>query len=98
MYKLKYKKITLIFLLIVLGGFLRFYKLSNYPVQLNHDEISQAYDTASIVKTGKDIYGNFLPLAFLSTGDYKVGHYIYISTIFYRIFGDREFTIRIASA
>ncbi len=98
MYKLKYKKIILIFLLIILGGFLRFYKLSDYPIQLNHDEISQAYDTASIVKTGKDIYGNFLPLAFLSTGDYKVGHYIYISTIFYRIFGDREFTIRIASA
>lgn len=94
----KTKKIILVLLVILIGGFLRFYKLSEYPVQLNHDEISQLYDTASIVQTGKDIYGNRLPLAFPSTGEFKVGHYIYISTIPYLIFGDSEETIRIAAA
>ena len=98
MRKLTLRKILLLILLIAVAGFLRFYKLSEYPVQLNHDEISQLYDTASIVQTGKDIYGNFLPLAFPSTGDFKVGHYIYISTIPYLIFGDKEITIRIAAA
>src|SRR3989344_8999886 len=93
------KKGLLILLLITLfGGFLRFYKLDKYPIQLNHDEISQLYDSASIVETGKDIYGNFLPLAFPSTGDFKVGHYIYISLIPYFIFGIKEFMIRIPSA
>lgn len=91
-------KYLLIFCLIIIAGFLRFYKLSEFPVQLDHDEISQLYDTESIVKTGRDVYGNFLPLAFPSTGDYKIGHYIYISTIPYLIFGHKEFTIRIASA
>lgn len=92
-------KILLILLGITLvGGFLRFYKLDKYPLQLNHDEVSQIYDTASIVETGKDIYGNFLPLAFPSTGDFKVGHYIYISILPYLIFGLNDATIRIPSA
>ncbi len=95
---MKSKKVFLLAAVILLSLFLRFFKLSEYPIQLNHDEISQLYDTESIVKTGKDIYGNFLPLAFPSTGDYKVGHYIYISTIPYLIFGHQEFTIRIAAA
>lgn len=98
MRKMISRKIILLILIILLGGFLRFFKLSDYPVQLNHDEVSQIYDTASIVKTGKDIYGNFLPLAFPSTGEFKVGHYIYISTIPYLLFGDKEFTIRIPAA
>lgn len=92
------QKIIVIFLIILIGAFLRFFKLSEYPVQLNHDEVSQLYDVISISKTQSDIYGNFLPLAFPSTGDYKVGHYIYISTIFYWLFGNHEFTIRLASA
>lgn len=92
-------KIFFILLLITLtGGFLRFYKLDKYPVQLNHDEISQLYDTASIVQTKKDVYGNFLPLAFPSTGEFKVGHYIYISILAYLIFGLREVTVRIPAA
>lgn len=88
----------LLIIIILIGGLLRFYKLSEYPLQLNHDEISQLYDTASIMQTGKDIYGNFLPLAFPSTGDFKVGHYIYITTIPYLLFGDKEETIRIPGA
>lgn len=98
MRKIVSRKFILLVLIIVLAGFLRFFKLAEYPVQLNHDEVSQIYDTSSIVKTGKDIYGNFLPLAFPSTGEYKVGHYIYISTIPYLFFGDKEFTIRIPAA
>ncbi len=92
------KKIILLVLIVLLSAVLRFWDLSNFPIQLDHDEVSQLYDTRSIVETGKDIYGNFLPLAFPSTGDYKVGHYIYISTIFYRIFGMREVTIRLPAA
>lgn len=88
----------MLLLIILVGGFLRFYKLDKYPVQLNHDEVSQLYDLSSIVQTGKDIYGNFLPLAFPSTGEYKVGHYIYISVLAYLIFGIREITIRIPAA
>lgn len=95
---MKNKIFFILFLITIFGGFLRFYQLDKYPVQLNHDEISQLYDTVSIVQTGKDIYGNFLPLAFPSTGEFKVGHYIYITVLPYLLFGAREITIRIPAA
>lgn len=98
MHKINYKILLILLLIVLVGGFLRFYLLDKYPVQLNHDEISQLYDTASIVQTGKDIYGNFLPLAFPSTGEYKIGHYIYITVLPYLIFGMQEVTIRIPAA
>lgn len=98
MYKMNIKILLVMIIITLIGGFLRFYQLDKYPVQLNHDEISQLYDTGSIVQTGKDIYGNFLPLAFPSTGDFKVGHYIYITVLPYLIFGMREITIRIPAA
>lgn len=98
MHKIDLKILLAVLLITLIGGVLRFYQLDKYPLQLNHDEISQLYDTASIVATGRDIYGNFLPLAFPSTGDYKVGHYIYISILPYLIFGMKEIAIRFPAA
>lgn len=91
-------KYFLLLSIIIIGGFLRLFKLSEFPVQLNHDEISQIYDVKSIVQTGRDIYGKFLPLAFYSTGDYKPGHYIYITVPAYLVLGDQEITIRAPAA
>lgn len=90
------KKILIIIILI--GAFLRLYKLTEYPIQLNHDEISQLYDAISIAQTGKDIYGNFLPFIFPSVGDFKPPFYTYITTFFYFIFGWSELTIRLPGA
>ncbi|MBI3103902.1 glycosyltransferase family 39 protein [Candidatus Daviesbacteria bacterium] len=91
-------KYTYIIIIILIGAFLRFYKLSEFPPQLNHDEISQLYDAISIAQTGKDVYGNFLPVVFQSTGDYKPAQYTYLSTIPYLFWGDQEITIRITAA
>ena len=67
-----FTKPTLILLIIVaLGSFLRFYKLSYFPIHLNHDEVTQLYDAISIARTGKDIYGNKLPFIFPSVNDFK---------------------------
>lgn len=85
-------------IIVAVGAFLRFFKLAEFPIQLNHDEISQIYEVKSIVQTGRDIYGNFLPLAFYSTGDYKPGHYIYITIPFFLILGDQEITVRVPAA
>lgn len=98
MHRINLKILIILSVITFIAGFLRFYKLDQYPVQLNHDEISQIYDVASIVETKKDIYGNFLPLAFPSTGDIKVGHYIYITVLPYLIFGMKEITVRIPAA
>ena len=87
-----------IFLIIVLAAFLRFYKLSAFPVHLGHDEVSQLYDAISIVQTGKDIYGNSYPFIFQSVNDFKPPFYTYATAISYLVFGWQELTVRIPGA
>lgn len=91
-------KLSLLGFIILLGALLRFFKLSEYPIQLNHDEITQLYDAISIAQTGKDIYGNFLPFIFPSVGDFKPPFYTYITSLFYFLFGGGELTIRLPGA
>ncbi len=61
-------KIITVFLIIFLGIFLRVYKLESIPPGLDVDEASFTYDAYSILQTGKDRYGEVLPLAFRSFG------------------------------
>lgn len=77
---------------------MRFYQLAEYPIHLNHDEITQLYDAISIAQTGKDIYGNFLPFIFSSVGDFKPPFYTYITSLFYFLSGWSELTIRLPGA
>lgn len=60
------------------------------PPALNADEASNAYDAYSILKTGKDQYGNFLPLRFKSFGDYKMPLLTYLDVPWIKIFGLNE--------
>lgn len=89
------KPIFILILITIFGLVLRFYRLSDFPVQLNHDEVSQLYDAISIAQTGKDIYGNFLPTIFPSVNDFKSPFYTYATSVTYFILGDREWIIRI---
>src|SRR3989344_6490299 len=57
-------------LIVVFAGALRLLKLSQLPPGLYLDEVLYGLDAYSILKTGKDIYGHFLPLAFQSSGHY----------------------------
>ena len=67
------KYLTPILLIIIsllsIGLFL--YKMNVSPPALNADEAANAYDAYSILKTGKDQYGNTMPLRFKSFGDYN---------------------------
>lgn len=94
----KLRVLILLFIIFFIGIFLRFYKLDKFPVQLNHDEVTQLYDAISISTTGHDIYGNFMPFIFPSIGDYKPPFYTYITVIFYFIFGPGELTVRLPAA
>ena len=49
---------------------LRLFKLGQFPPGLYLDEVLYGLDAYSIINTGKDIYGHFLPLAFQSSGYY----------------------------
>lgn len=97
MFKLN-NKYLILFFIIVLGIILRFYRLLDFPVQLNHDEVSQLYDAISIAQTQKDIYGNFLPTIFPSVQDYKPPFYTYVTSLIFLILGGGELTIKLPGA
>ncbi len=88
----------LLILIFLLGIFLRFFKLAEFPVHLGHDEVTQLYDAISIAETGNDIYGNHLPFIFKSVNDFKPPFYTYLTAVSYKFFGWQEITIRIPGA
>lgn len=88
----------LLFGIIILGILLRFINLSTIPISLNQDETAIGYNAYSILKTGADEYGKFLPLSLKSFGDWKLPLYPFIDTIPILIFGLTEFAVRLPSA
>jgi len=92
------KKKSLLFLLFLVGLLaftLRFYKFTKVPPSLNWDEVSIGYNAYSILKTGRDEWGEFLPLHFKSYGEYKLPAQIYASIPAIAIFGLNPFSVRI---
>lgn len=89
--------------LLILSGifflalFLRFYHLGINPVGFHRDEAFLAYNAYSILKTGKDMSGNRLPIH-LQSFFYSPAGYSYASIPFIAIFGLNEFSARFASA
>ncbi|HUD09763.1 MAG TPA: glycosyltransferase family 39 protein [Patescibacteria group bacterium] len=92
-------KKTYLFLILIfaLGLFLRFYKLGEVPVGLHTDEAYFGYNAYSILKTGREITGNFLPLN-LKSFLFSPAGYSYASIPFIVIFGLSAFSTRFASA
>ena len=86
----------LLFLIFILSLFFRIFQAWKYPPLL-WDEASLGYNAYSILKTGKDEYGNFFPLIFKSFGDYKPGLYIYLAIPFVTIFGLNPLSVRFPS-
>lgn len=92
-------KFKLIFFVIfLLALVLRIYKLDSIPPALNWDEISLGYNSYSILKTGKDEWGQNFPLSFRAYGDYKLPGYVYLDVPFVAIFGLNEWAVRLPSA
>lgn len=91
-------KIKVLFILIIiLSAALRIFYLGKIPNGFYSDEASYGYNAYSILKTGRDEYSNFLPLAFKSFGDYKAPLYIYFLVPFIGLLGLTEFAVRFSS-
>ncbi|HEV2339155.1 MAG TPA: glycosyltransferase family 39 protein [Patescibacteria group bacterium] len=91
------EKIILVSILL-LGMCLRFYQLGINPPSLDWDEASQGYNAYSILTTGKDEYGNLLPLSIRSFDDYKPPAYTYLTASSVALFGLTLFAVRLPSA
>jgi 4-amino-4-deoxy-L-arabinose transferase-like glycosyltransferase len=82
----------------LVAAFLRLWYLGVNPPHLTPDEASLGYNAYSILKTGRDEYGEILPIIFKSFGDYKPGLYVYATVPFVALFGLTEFAVRLPSA
>jgi len=93
----KYSIQILLILITFLTAIMFLFKLTSSPPCLNADEATNAYDAYSILKTGKDQYGNLLPLRFKSFGDYKLPLLTYLAIPWIKVFGLTEFGIRMVN-
>lgn len=89
---------VLVIILMLIGGGLRFYQIAENPPGLNIDEVAFGYNAYSILKTGRDEYGKWLPLSFRSVGDYKNPVPVYLMSLSVRFFGLNEFAVRFPNA
>lgn len=90
------KENKIILLVVCLAMVLRFILPSN-PPSLNWDEISHGYNAFSILKTGRDEWGKFIPIIFRAYGDYKHPIYIYLTAVSEFFFGLTAFAVRLPS-
>lgn len=91
------KKYIILIIALILGFYLRFHNFAVFPNGLTWDEAALGYNAFSILKTGRDEFGKFLPIIFKSFGDYKPGLYVYLAVPTIAIFGLTEFAVRLPS-
>jgi 4-amino-4-deoxy-L-arabinose transferase-like glycosyltransferase len=91
-----FSKTTLILLLIIgFSLFLRIYKISVIPVSLFGDEMDVGYHAYSILKTGKDYQGNFMPIHFHSLAEWRTPLYLYAAVPTVKLFGITSLGVRL---
>lgn len=87
----------LLIIIISIAAVLRLWQLGSVPPSPDWDETSLGYNAYSIMLTGKDEYGESLPLILRSFDDYKPGLYAYLVIPFIKLFGLEVFSVRLPS-
>jgi 4-amino-4-deoxy-L-arabinose transferase-like glycosyltransferase len=98
LYKYMSWKKYLLIVILLCACFLRLYKISVDPVSLFGDELDIGYQSYSILKTGRDYYGNFLPIHFHSLAEWRTSLYLYSAVPTVAIFGITPLGIRLPAA
>lgn len=93
-----FRKYYILILILILAAVLRFYDLPSNPPGLTWDEASLGYNAYSLLLTGRDEYGNLLPLNLKSFGDWKPALYAYLDIPFVATLGLNELAVRLPSA
>ncbi len=94
----KYLSKFIVFFLFILVVFLRVYKLDAVPPELFGDELDVGYQAYSILKTGRDIQGHFLPVYIQSLAEWRAPLFIYSVVPFVAVFGLNEWGVRLTAA
>jgi 4-amino-4-deoxy-L-arabinose transferase-like glycosyltransferase len=88
----------MIYLILALAAFLRFFNLSNLPISLFGDEIDVGYHAWSLITTGRDYMGNLLPTYIQSLSEWRAPFLMYVTAPFVGILGPTPFAIRLPTA
>lgn len=88
----------MIILVILLATVLRFWQITNLPPALDWDEVSNAYNGYSILKTGQDEFGESFPILFRAFDGWVPPVLVYLNTLSTAIFGLNEFGARATNA
>lgn len=92
------KKIFTLSIIILISFFVRIVNLNTNPPSLHADEADTVYSANSLLKTGKDAYGNPWPLHFKAQSDvFRAPIYTYTTIIPVALFGMNAFSARINS-
>jgi len=92
------KVFILLILIIIVASALRLWQLGKVPSSPDWDEVALGYNAYSILQTGKDEYGKFLPIVLRSFDDYKPALYSYLTIPSILIFELNVFAVRLPSA
>lgn len=95
---MKAKIIIALTLIIAIAAILRFWALGQVPPSPDWDEASLGYNAYSILHTGRDEYGKFLPFVLRSFDDYKPALYAYLVIPFIALFDLSVVAVRLPSA
>lgn len=93
-----FKSQLLLILIFLLAGLLRLWRLSEVPVSLFGDELDVGYHAYSILQSGRDYSGNFMPLHFQSLAEWRTPLYLYSSVPTVAIFGISPLGVRLPAA
>jgi len=92
------RRITLLGFIVFISAFLRLYDIHKLPNGLHWDEQDSGYQAYSLLKTGKDYFGNSLPLFPHSLADFRTPVFIYSSIPFVKLLGLTPLSVRLPSA
>src|SRR5437879_3524418 len=92
------RALLLLAAIVALAAILRVVNLSSNPNGLFCDEASSGYDAYSLLHTGRDSYGGFLPLYAHSFGVYEDTLMRYLTVPAVAVFGLTEFATRLPAA
>jgi 4-amino-4-deoxy-L-arabinose transferase-like glycosyltransferase len=87
-----------IILILLLAAGLRFVALDWVPPALNVDEAVNGYEAYSLLKTGRDEWGNAWPVTIRAFNDYRRPAIVYTAIPFIALFGLNTFAIRATAA
>lgn len=84
--------------IILVASVLRLYQLGIVPSSPDWDEVALGYNAYSILSTGRDEYGKFMPIVLRSFDDYKPALYMYFIVPLIPLFGLDIISVRLPSA